>query len=217
MSDWRSYYQWAGLPLASPVALLLHFPLTLLRALSLADARTGGLLLGANQGCSSGHSRGKELHDSRQPLVQVKGDGGLGGRSAKRPRFAADQGDEHAHGEPQQLAEQEAHRAPAVHSGNSSLPGSCAAAADATRIAVDVLYLGPQAELDCLDCFAALLPLLPRACTLRVRMVGPNVPPDWHGAEVAYDSSSIHGAGITGTPTEAADGLAGTRNLPATK
>ncbi|GIM01268.1 hypothetical protein Vretimale_6049, partial [Volvox reticuliferus] len=43
--DWSSYYRWAGLPVESPAALLLHFPLTLYGALRLVDERLRGALL----------------------------------------------------------------------------------------------------------------------------------------------------------------------------
>eukprot|EP00667_Euglena_gracilis_P006070 EG_transcript_6118 len=36
--DWASYYRCRGLPLSSPVALVLHFPLTVLRVLRLLEA-----------------------------------------------------------------------------------------------------------------------------------------------------------------------------------
>ncbi len=53
--DWLSYYRWCGLPLESPVALVLHFPLTLWHVLCCADRRAGGRLLG-----ESGRRRGRE-------------------------------------------------------------------------------------------------------------------------------------------------------------
>lgn len=48
---------------------------------------------------------------------------------------------------------------------------------------------GPQSELDCLDAFAVLLPLLPPATTLHLHMVGPDVPPSMHGVAVRYGSA----------------------------
>ncbi|GLI67805.1 hypothetical protein VaNZ11_012093 [Volvox africanus] len=65
------------------------------------------------------------------------------------------------------------------------------------RWCVDVLYLGPQAELDQLDTFAVLLPLLPPGCTLRLHMVGPDVPDNLHGAVLVYDGDDL---GVTGHP-----------------
>ncbi len=49
---------------------------------------------------------------------------------------------------------------------------------------------GPQSELDCLDAFAVLLPLLPPAATLHLHMVGPDVPPSMHGTAVRYGSAA---------------------------
>eukprot|EP00198_Chlamydomonas_reinhardtii_P012654 XP_001701991.1 predicted protein [Chlamydomonas reinhardtii] len=145
VSDWGRYYQWACLPLASPAALLLHFPLTLLRALSVADARTGGLVLGGGQCSSSGSgSYGEELQDPEQPLDKAANgrvDVGQGGRAAKRPRLLAGQGQGHGQEQPQQPTERDGHCS-AAPSGSSRLPGGEPAAAATARQIVDVLYLG---------------------------------------------------------------------------
>ncbi|KXZ43102.1 hypothetical protein GPECTOR_102g55 [Gonium pectorale] len=128
--DWRSYYGWAGLPLESPAALLLHFPLTLYGVLRRVDEHYGGALLqGQRQVTGHGVSDGGG------------GDGGGGD--------------------------------------------------------------GPQAELDLLDAFACLLPLLPVGLTLRLAMVGPDVPQRLDGAVLSYDA-----AGELEVPA-AADGGAG--------
>lgn len=50
---------------------------------------------------------------------------------------------------------------------------------------------GPQTELDQIDTFAALLPLLPPNCTLRLHMVGPDVPEHLHGDVLVYDEYQL--------------------------
>ncbi|KAJ8637788.1 hypothetical protein MRB53_012055 [Persea americana] len=39
LSDWKDYYQWRCLPLHSPVALLLHWPLTIYQSIQLSATR----------------------------------------------------------------------------------------------------------------------------------------------------------------------------------
>ncbi|GKC53029.1 hypothetical protein Tco_1075774, partial [Tanacetum coccineum] len=39
LSSWNDYYEWRGVPLDSPVALLLHWPLTIYQAIQLASAK----------------------------------------------------------------------------------------------------------------------------------------------------------------------------------
>ncbi|MFS8020628.1 hypothetical protein Hanom_Chr16g01417821 [Helianthus anomalus] len=39
MESWSDYYEWRGIPLDSPVALLLHWPLTIYQAIQLAFAK----------------------------------------------------------------------------------------------------------------------------------------------------------------------------------
>ncbi|GJU28911.1 hypothetical protein Tco_1172500 [Tanacetum coccineum] len=39
LSSWNDYYEWRGIPLDSPVALLLHWPLTIYQAIQLASAK----------------------------------------------------------------------------------------------------------------------------------------------------------------------------------
>ncbi|KAI3497724.1 hypothetical protein L1887_33221 [Cichorium endivia] len=39
LSSWNDYYEWRGIPLDSPVALLLHWPLTIYHAIQLASSK----------------------------------------------------------------------------------------------------------------------------------------------------------------------------------
>ncbi|GAB2280372.1 hypothetical protein Dimus_015007 [Dionaea muscipula] len=39
LSSWKEYYEWRGLPLESPIAILLHWPLTLYHAIQLVSWR----------------------------------------------------------------------------------------------------------------------------------------------------------------------------------
>ncbi|KAL2621152.1 hypothetical protein R1flu_001357 [Riccia fluitans] len=49
--DWQSYYKWRDLPLESPVALLLHWPLTLYDAFSRISMRSPTLRADVEEGC----------------------------------------------------------------------------------------------------------------------------------------------------------------------
>ncbi|GFR50056.1 hypothetical protein Agub_g12197, partial [Astrephomene gubernaculifera] len=64
---------------------------------------------------------------------------------------------------------------------------------------VEVLYLGPQIELDQLDILAcSLLPLLPGACSLLLHLVGPDVPASLHGTTALYGGDGGVGSGGCG-------------------
>ncbi|KAG2500564.1 hypothetical protein HYH03_001335 [Edaphochlamys debaryana] len=181
--DWLSYYRWARLPLESPAALLLHFPLTLYGALRRVDELYGGALWdcrttdvsgrvgGAGQvvapsamGCSSGAAMAAGTGGPLQPV----------GSKRRREEESEDPGAEVAPG----------------------LQRPREATASPHRV-WDAVYLGPQAELDALDSFAALLPLLPPATTLRMHMVGPDVPYNLDGCTALYDSDLDSAAAMT--------------------
>ncbi|XP_004504502.1 uncharacterized protein [Cicer arietinum] len=46
LCSWRDYYKWRRIPLDSPVALLLHWPLTIYRAAQLVGITTSNLVVG---------------------------------------------------------------------------------------------------------------------------------------------------------------------------
>ncbi|GIL56529.1 hypothetical protein Vafri_11880 [Volvox africanus] len=199
--DWLSYYRWAGLPVESPAALLLHFPLTLYGALRLVDERLHGALL--SRGCrpvatSASKSTERAPKDGEDDEVAVamspgcpSGDGGTeedAGSSHRAKRLRVGGCDPEV--SPMLIRKPATATATAIAGGQPE-----GMAGGRQRWCVDVLYLGPQAELDQLDTFAVLLPLLPPGCTLRLHMVGPDVPDNLHGAVLVYDGDDL---GVSG-------------------
>ncbi|GLC70299.1 hypothetical protein PLESTF_000956600 [Pleodorina starrii] len=243
--DWLSYYRWAGLPLESPAALLLHFPMTLYGALRLVDERLGGALLRRSRRppppAAAAATAAAAASDLGQgpPAAAADWSGPAAVEAAVRGNSPSN-----GHGwaalctvldDPRRLepGREEGEEQGEEGGGGSSPPAAKRRRTDsspcgfqnsaeaeeeteaaAARWRVDVLYLGPQSELDQLDTFACLLPLLPPCCTLRLHMVGPDVPDHMHGTVLVYDGGALLGGAGREPPRGAAGGGGGGGSSP---
>ena len=170
---WRQFYSSRGLPSQSPVALVLHWVLTLYLALITADDLSGGLLLlgGEHQLEGTGRRRSKEFQEDivHLPSQNQRMEEDPSHRAEKRFRMPGGEDLSPASGEARE---------------NSSSLSLLSASSGA-----HVLFLGPREELTMLPALEELRGLLP-GTSLSIHFVGPDVPSAWHGTEASLPSPS---------------------------